>query len=149
MKKVLFYAVFACSIMFVISCSKSDKELVKKTGEKFMTALISRDSVTVNSLVTPETAQKWKGSFDLVLSPELLTRLSSVQTQVSDVVVNGEEAQAIIAVAIPSEIGEVTTLNFKKVNGKWLVNQPGILVKEVVEEETVIIDVDAAEVRPR
>ncbi len=143
MKNVLLYPIIIVMIFILGSCAKSDKTLVKETGEKFMIALLAGDLATANTLVTPATSEKWGATarfLDDVLTPEWKAELEKAQSKVSDVEVSGDEAYATVAVAIPALVGEVTVLHFKKVNGKWLIDEPGILVREVVKEETQIID---------
>ncbi len=143
MKKFLSYTIVVLFAFMLTSCAKSDKVMVKETGEKFITALLSEDLATARSLVTPVTSEKWGNTvdfFDDILTPEWKATLETAQSKVGDVKVTGDEAQATVAVAIPALVGEVTVLHFKKINGKWLVNEPGILVREVIEEETQIID---------
>ncbi len=143
MKKVLLYSAVAIIVVSIFSCAKSDHALVKKTGEQFIEALLTDDLTTARSLVTTATSEKWGSTANFlsdVLTPEWKTTLRTAQSRISDVKVNGDEAQATVAIAIPSLVGEVTVLHFKKVDGKWLINEPGILVREVFKEETQIIN---------
>lgn len=125
------------------SCAKSDRAMVKETGEKFIEAILSGDLATAKSLVTPATSEKWGNTakfLEDILTPEWKASLKAAQTRISDVKVTGNDAEATVAIAIPALVGEVTVLHFKKVDGKWLINEPGILVREVIKEETQVID---------
>ncbi len=142
MKKILLNLIVFMAFLLV-SCGKSDKALVKETGEKFITSLLAGDLTTAKTLVTPATSEKWGGTaefLDEVLTPEIKTALQSAQSRVSDVKVKGDEAEAVLTVAIPALVGEVTVLHFKRIDGKWLINEPGLLVREVILEETQVID---------
>lgn len=143
MKNLLIYSSIVLMMFAFMSCAKSDRVLVKETGEKFVEALLTGDLVTAKSLVTSATSDKWGETarfLDDMLTPEWKATLKTAQSKVSDVKVTGDEAQATIAIGIPALVGEVTVLHFKKVEGKWLINEPGILVREVIMEETQIID---------
>ncbi len=144
MKKVFFYSIIVASTMFFSSCG-SDTSLVRETGEKFMKAIVAGDLTTVKTMVTPETLEKWGNSatiLDEALAPEIKGKLQSVKIKASDVVVNGDKAQATLSVGIPAEGGEITVLHFRKDGKLWLVHEPGILVKKVLKEETVITDTE-------
>lgn len=143
MKKFLLYSIFAGIMMFFVACGDSDNVKVRETGQEFMAAVMAGDLDKVKVLVTPETYEKWGNSTNIieaVMTPELEARLRSVETHVGDVEIHGDEAHAILAVGIPMSVGEVTILHFKKFGNIWLIHEPGILVKNVTKEETVIMD---------
>ncbi len=147
MKKIILYPILTFMAIFFSSCGNSDKIAVKETGEKFIEAILANDMATARSLVTPETYAKWGNTanfFETMLTPELRANLQAVKSRVSDVVVDGDEAQATLVVGIPSEpIGtEITDLHFIKRGKVWLINEPGILVKEVIHEDVIILDTE-------
>ncbi len=144
MKKGILYFVFIWGIMFFTSCS-GDELLVKDTGERFIDAILKNDLTTAKTLVTPETSKKWGDAtifIEEILTPELKENLQKLESRVSDVKVNGKEAEAKLVVGIPAElVGEVTILHFQKRGEIWLIHEPGILVKDVLRDEKVILEV--------
>ncbi len=147
MKKAVGQLVIITMTLFMLSsCGKSDSDLVKETGENFLSALVDGDLTTAKQYVTEATSEKWGDTAEVlsdVLTPEEKATIQTLTVDVSSIKVNGDEAEAICTVAIPFFRQDITVLHFKKVNGKWLVNEPGVIVKEVLTEDTVVLDTDS------
>ncbi len=144
MKKIFLYSALVIISLFLASCGGNDKLLVKETCERFIEVILKGDLETAKTMVTPETLKKWGSAanyFDEILTPEIRADLGSAKSKVSNVVIEGDNARATLTVGIPAEmVGEVTILHLKKHGNVWFINEPGILVKQVLEEETVIVD---------
>ncbi len=147
MKKIVSQLAILVFVLAVFSsCGKSNSEQVKETGEKFLSALTSGDLATARQLVTPATFEKWGDAtqvIDDILTPEQKVAAQSLGIQVESIKVNGDEAEALTTITIPYFRKDITVLHFKKIDGKWLVNEPGIIVKEVIRENLEIINADA------
>ncbi len=132
MKKIL-CSLFFASILFFGACTGSDKELVQEAGENFVSAVLVDNFTEFRTMVTPDTFEKW-GTKNYhhyaVLSPETKEKLQSVHPRVSNVTVNGKNAQLTLVVGLPSENGEVTVLHLKKIGRVWFIDEPGILVPQ-------------------
>ncbi len=146
MNKFVLYSVFAVLTLFLTSCSDNDKVKVQETCERFVAAVLANDLATAKSMVTPETYAKWgnPGYFDdIVLTPEIKANLKEAKSIVKDVNVEGDKATATLVVGIPAElVGEVTTLHLQKHGNVWFIHEPGILVKDVLKDEIMILDVE-------
>ncbi len=145
MKKTVLCVLGAMALM-LSSCVKNDAALVKETAEKFLTAIVAGDLTTAKTLVTPATSEKWGETaefLEMVMLPEIKAAIQSAATKVTDVKVEGETAQATVAVAIPSVVGEISILHFLKQGDQWLVNEPGVLVVNVIERNVVVMDADS------
>lgn len=143
--KKMFY-LFAVAMMIPLmftSCGKSDEVLVREAGENFLSALIDGDLESAKQYVTPATSEKWGGASQMlsdILTPESKASMQSVAVKIGEVKVTGDTAEAVCAVTIPFFMEDISVLHFKKTDGKWLVNEPGIIVKEVIRESTVAIE---------
>lgn len=130
MKKILIPLLFVSVILFA-ACDGSDKDLVKKTGEDFVTAVLADNFTEFRTLVTPVTSEKW-GTVNYhhyaILSPETKAKLQAAQPRVSDIQINGRDAQLTLAVALPGETGEIKVLHLTKIGRAWFINEPGLLV---------------------
>lgn len=131
------------AIIVMVSCSESEEKKVKTTAEDFLTALLNGDLDKAGTLTTTETHQKW-GDFAKVVQ-EFGPGAIPAKINVSDVKVNGEDAEVLCSATIPYFAKETTILHLKKENGVWLVNEPNAIVTDIVKvEETVIsLDVDS------
>ncbi len=134
-RKIFFYPVLFIAMTFFTACKDSDEILVQETGDTFIAAIIADDFTQFRALVTPETFEKW-GTVNYhhyaVLSPEIKAKLLP---KVSDVKINGKEAQAKLSTGIPAENGEITVLHFTKIGRVWFINEPGLLVPEDINPE--------------
>ncbi len=130
MKKILCLPVFAVT-MLLAACTGSDKTLVQEAGDKFIAAVIADDFTTFRSMATPETFEQW-GTVNYhhyaILGTEKKERLQETYPFVSNVTVNGNEAQAALSTGIPAKDGEITVLHFKKIGRVWFIHEPGLLV---------------------
>ncbi len=142
MKRIIFYPAIAFIAFFFASCGDSDKVAVQDTCETFIEAILKGDVTKARTMVTPETQEKWGNSAEFI-DEVMKERWKSAKTKVSNVEINGDHAQATLAIAIPSELeGEITTLHLQKHGKVWLIHEPGILVKEEIRTETVIMDAE-------
>ncbi len=136
MRKIILYSVLFVTTMFFAACGGSDKSLVTETGEKFAAAILADDHTTIRSLVTPETFEKW-GTTNYqqieTLDPSTKEKLRAAKSEVSNVIINGREAQLTLPVGIPGENGEINVLHLKKIGRVWFIDEPGILVKKEVD----------------
>lgn len=130
-------------LMILLSSCGSNEMLIEQTGDSFIEAVLNDNMEKVRQLVTPETAAKWgvEGEFlDLTLSPEAREQMMAAKHKVTNIVINGNEAKATLVIAIPSIVGDITTLHFRKEGKRWLVNEPGVFLNEVRLDEPVMIE---------
>ncbi len=146
MKKVIVQAAFVLLAVVLVSCN-SDKGAVKKTSEEFLSALVAGDFAKSQALTTPETQAKW-GDFLQQISDNMDQSakdvISSSVITVSDVTIEGDKAEAVCSTAIPYFVQQTTVLHLSKVDGKWLINEPGAVVFDRVRvvEDVVGLDVN-------
>lgn len=140
MKRIIFYPAFAFIVFSFASCADNDKVAVKETCEVFIEAIMKGDLTKARTMVTPETQEKWGNSAEFI-DEVVRDRWESAKTKVSHVEVNGDQAQATLAIGIPSELaGEITILHLQKHGKVWFIHEPGFIIKEKIHPETVIMD---------
>ncbi len=147
MKKIVSLSSFVLFAMIFLASCNSDKKAVKDTAETFLKAIIAGDFAKSQSLVTPETHEKWGDFLQIVadnLDQETKELIKTSQIKVSDIVVTGNDAEVICTEKIPYFAQESTVLHLKKVDGKWLINEPNAIVLDRVklDEDLIGIDVD-------
>lgn len=134
----------------ITSCKESDEQQVKKNSEQFLSAIISGNFEKAKELTTVETQNKWGDFVKFVsenMTQEKKNLIAKSKIDVSEVKVQGETAEALCSATIPYFALETTILHLKKVDGKWLIDEPGAIVTDVIklkiEEDVRVLDVDS------
>ncbi len=146
---------FSCPFFIIIawmiftSCGNDEKILVKEAGDHFFSAIVSEDLATAKRYVTQSTSEKWEDASDIFensLDSKTKDALQSTASPIDKIEVDGKNATITITVPLPSTTGKISRLHFSKENGKWLINEPGLFLKEAIEQKPAPVVGDTTEI---
>lgn len=138
----IFRIILTSTILVILFACGGDRDsrMVKEVADDFLYALVSGDLSTAKNLSTAQTVERWSDSAVLDMSAvteDICSAITNEKFFIADSIkVVENTAELTSSRALPCLVGSITILHFVRENGRWLVNEPLVLLKEVILSES-------------